>query len=416
MHDLIGIGFGPSNLALAIALKEHPRRPAHPKFFEKSPTFSWHAGMLFEDATMQVSFLKDLVTLRDPRSEHSFLCYLQSRGRLVDFINRKDFFPSRLEFHDYLRWAAASFDDVVEYGHRVRSVMPVRSDGEVVALDVETVDADGRTERHRTRNLVVGSGLRPRLPSGITASPCVWHSSELLHRLDAASGPDPKSIVVVGAGQSAAEVAAHLHSRFTQAKVHAILPRYGYSVSDDSPFANRVFDPSAVDEFFHAPTPVKEKFYEYHGNTNYAVVDAPLIDELYRRAYTESIRGEARLNVWKMTEVSALEEEGDSVRLKLTSLYDGCVTDLDADIIVFATGYEPVDPATVLGPAAGLCERDRAGRVRVRRDYRIETVPGVSASIYLQGGTEHTHGISASLLSNSAVRAWDIVESLVEHA
>lgn len=37
--------------------------------------------MLIDDATMQVSFLKDLVTLRNPASEFSFLCYLQSKGR-----------------------------------------------------------------------------------------------------------------------------------------------------------------------------------------------------------------------------------------------------------------------------------------------------------------------------------------------
>jgi len=48
----------------------------------------------------------------------------------------------------------------------------------------------------------------------------------------------------------------------------------------------------------------------------------------------------------------------------------------------------------------------------VRRDYRGETVPGVTAGIYLQGGTEHSHGISASLLSNVAIRAWEIVRSI----
>ena len=32
--------------------------------------------MLLEDATMQVSFLKDLVTLRNPASEYGFLSYL----------------------------------------------------------------------------------------------------------------------------------------------------------------------------------------------------------------------------------------------------------------------------------------------------------------------------------------------------
>lgn len=50
------------------------------RFLEQQPRFGWHRGMLIDNATMQVSFLKDLVTLRNPTSGFSFLCYLQSRG------------------------------------------------------------------------------------------------------------------------------------------------------------------------------------------------------------------------------------------------------------------------------------------------------------------------------------------------
>jgi hypothetical protein len=53
--------------------------------------------MLIDDATMQVSFLKDLVTMRDPASDFSFLRYLKQRYRLVDFINHKTLFPLRAD-------------------------------------------------------------------------------------------------------------------------------------------------------------------------------------------------------------------------------------------------------------------------------------------------------------------------------
>src|SRR5688572_28554058 len=136
IHDLIGIGFGPSNVAMAIALSEHNARvggeeavTAH--FFEQQPRFGWHRGMLIDDATMQVSFLKDLVTLRNPASEFSFLCYLKSKGRLVDFINHKQLFPSRVEFHDYLQWAAERVTGYAEYDREVTAVRPVVRDGEV---------------------------------------------------------------------------------------------------------------------------------------------------------------------------------------------------------------------------------------------------------------------------------------------
>src|SRR3954468_13513639 len=114
-HDLVGIGFGPSNLGLAIALEEQGS-PLSVRFVERQEAFGWHRGMLIEDATMQVSFLKDLVTMRNPTSSFSFLCYLNERGRLIDFVNHKSLFPLRIEFHDYLEWAAARVERLVRYG------------------------------------------------------------------------------------------------------------------------------------------------------------------------------------------------------------------------------------------------------------------------------------------------------------
>lgn len=43
----------------------------------------------------------------------------------------------------------------------------------------------------------------------------------------------------------------------------------------------------------------------------------------------------------------------------------------------------------------------------------METVPEVEAGSYLQGGTEHTHGLTSTLLSTVAVRAQEIHRSLL---
>ncbi|MFE9664758.1 SidA/IucD/PvdA family monooxygenase [Streptomyces sp. NPDC005955] len=421
IHDLIGIGFGPSNVAMAIALSEHNARverqdavTAH--FFERQPSFGWHRGMLIDDATMQVSFLKDLVTLRNPSSEYTFLCYLQSKGRLVDFVNHKSFFPLRVEFHDYLEWAAAKVDDMVSYGHEVIAVEPVVRDGVVEYLDV-TARSGSETVVHRARNLVIGTGLRPFVPDGIQRSDHIWHTSELLTKLDqldGLEGTDPSRFVVVGAGQSAAENVAYLHRRFPEAEVCAVFSRYGYSPADDSSFANRVFDPAAVDEYFTAPEDVKRKLMDYHGNTNYSVVDVDLIADLYRQVYQEKVLGTERLRFLNMSRLTGVEEVGDKVRATATSSVTGEDTTLEADVVVFATGYSPVDPFGVLGEVAERCHRDDQGRARVERDYRLATEPEVRCGIYLQGGTEHTHGITSSLLSNIAVRVGEILDSIVE--
>ncbi|MFF0693713.1 lysine N(6)-hydroxylase/L-ornithine N(5)-oxygenase family protein [Streptomyces tendae] len=418
VHDLIGIGFGPSNVAMAIAIREHNARAGRQEaldacFFEQQPRFGWHRGMLIDDATMQVSFLKDLVTLRNPASEYSFLCYLQSKGRLIDFINHKNLFPLRVEFHDYFEWAAAKVDDMVSYGHEVVGVAPIVRDGVVDHLEVTVRSGEG-LEVHRARNLVVGTGLRPLVPEGVERGDRVWHNSELLSRVDALEGTSPSRFVVVGAGQSAAENVAYLHRRFPTAEVCAVFARYGYSPADDSAFANRIFDPAAVDDYFTAPDGVKQRLMDYHGNTNYSVVDIDLIDDLYRQMYREKVLGTERLRFLNVSRLSDVKETPDRVRATVTSLVSGEESFLDADVVVFATGYGPADPLGLLGEVADRCLRDDEGRVRVERDYRIATDPALRCGIYLQGGTEHTHGITSSLLSNTAVRVGEILESLLD--
>lgn len=403
---------------MAIALSEHNARVGRQEavtahFFEQQPRFGWHRGMLIDDATMQVSFLKDLVTLRNPASEYSFLCYLQSKGRLIDFINHKNLFPLRVEFHDYFEWAAAKVDDMVSYGHEVVGVTPVVRDGVVEYLDVTVRSGEGLVV-HRARNLVIGTGLRPLMPEGVERGHRVWHNSELLAKVDELEGTAPTRFIVVGAGQSAAENVAYLHRRFPQAEVCAVFSRYGYSPADDSSFANRIFDPAAVDEYFAAPESVKQQLMDYHGNTNYSVVDIDLIDDLYRQMYQEKVLGTERLRFLNVSRLTGVEETSDKVRATVKSLVTGEETPLDADVVVFATGYSPVDPLGLLGDVADSCLRDDAGRVRVERDYRIATDSDVRCGIYLQGGTEHTHGITSSLLSNTAIRVGEILDSLLD--
>jgi L-ornithine N5-monooxygenase len=395
--DLAGIGFGPSNLALAIAVEEQAV-PVRARFFERQARFGWHRGMLLEDATMQVSFLKDLVTLRNPASEFSFLCYLRDRGRLVDFVNHKNLFPLRKEFHDYFEWAAERVAHHVRYQAEVSAV---RADGD----GFEVVVGD---EAVKARNVVLATGLEANLPDGVVAGERIWHNKDLLNRVG--SLEDPRQVVVVGAGQSAAEVVAFFHERFPRAEVHGVFARYGYSPADDSSFVNRIFDPAAVDEYYEAPEEVKQRLMGYHANTNYGVVDGDLIEELYRRVYREKVVGRQRLLLHNTSRLVDVNVDGKCV---IESMADGGQLPVDADVIVYATGYRPADPVGVLGELAGRCERDALGRLKVTRDYRVVTDASVRGGIYLQGGTEHTHGITSSLLSNTAVRAGEILESVL---
>ena len=421
VHDVIGVGFGPSNLALAIVIAEHNREASandvvDAAFFERQKAFGWHRGMLLEDATMQVSFLKDLVTPRDPTSDCSFVCYLHEQGRLTDFMNHKTLFPLRVEFHDYLEWAAARMSALVSYASEVVDVAAVEVDGEVCLLDVSVARA-GTVTTHRTRNLVVAVGLQPCLPAGIEVSARVWHNADFLARLRTLpTEPPPRRFIVVGAGQSAAEVTDYLHRSHPQAEVCAVFTRYGYTPADDSPFANRIFDPAAVDDYFGAPDDVKQMLVDYHRNTNYSVVDTELIEELYRRAYQEKVQGDERLRILNASRVVDVIPGATGVHATLESMTTGERCELDADAIVYATGYRSTDTLDLLGGAGSLCLTAADGRVRVGRDYRVETTEATRAGIYLQGATEHTHGLGSTLLSNVAVRAGEILASVLAHS
>ncbi|MCM2430817.1 lysine N(6)-hydroxylase/L-ornithine N(5)-oxygenase family protein [Streptomyces sp. RKAG337] len=424
IHDVLGIGFGPSNLALAIAVEEHNTQLPEDQrlnalFLERQPRFGWHRGMLIDDATMQVSFLKDLVTMRNPTSDFSFLCYLREQGRLVDFLNQKTLFPLRVEFHDYFEWAAARVAHLVDYSSEVVSVEPVRDEsGEVAYLDVTCRDpaaGPSSTVTHRARNISVAVGLEPHLPPGTDLSDRVWHNSQLIPRVAElnASGAPVRRVVVLGAGQSAAEAVDYLHRTFPEAEVCAVFAKYGYTPADDSPFANRIFDPEAVDVYFDSPSEVKQSLFDYHRSTNYSVVDMDLIEALYATSYREKVQGRERLRFLNVSRIRDVSVQDDRLDISVEFLPTGEHQILESDILVHATGYRSQDIGTLLGDSAKICLRDDGDAVRVGRDHRVEVAPEVTAGIYLQGGTEHTHGLASTLLSTTAIRAGEIRGSLL---
>jgi L-ornithine N5-monooxygenase len=218
---------------------------------------------------------------------------------------------------------------------------------------------------------------------------------------------------VVGAGQSAAEIARFLYDELPHAEVYAVLPSYGYSIADDTPFANQVFDAGAVDDYYFGTDQTRDAFWRYHRNTNYSVADDDVIRDLYRRAYDDKVQGARRLQVLNLTRVTGVKRAGAETRVSLQAGPHAETRELDVDALVCATGYSAMEPTSLLGDLDRHCLRDKAGRYRVERDYRLVTAPELRCGIYIQGGTEHTHGLTSSLLSNLAVRSGEIADSLV---
>lgn len=250
LHDLICIGFGPASLAIAIALQDalesfpvRADRLWQPRvcFLERQPQFAWHAGMLLPGSKMQISFIKDLATLRNPRSEFTFLNYLRTQNRLVQFANLGTFLPSRLEFEDYMRWCATSFKDVVCYGQEVIDVIPEKTRPSCSKIDSFTVvsrDAStGDTTSRRARHVVVAVGGKPQIPPQFPQVSRILHSSAYCTSLPMLLNDNNKDyhIAVLGSGQSAAEIFHDLHTRYPHSRTTLIMKDTALRPSDDSP-------------------------------------------------------------------------------------------------------------------------------------------------------------------------------------
>lgn len=252
-YDLICVGFGPANLALAIALHDALDDPSHtparlhsrpPKvlFVEKQEHYGWHEGMLLPGATMQISFIKDLATLRNPRSEFTFINYLHRKDRLLPFTNLDTFLPQRIEYADYMKWCAGWFDEVVEYRREVVQVTPKTQSAKSSRTDsflVETRDTkSGETQSFQAKHVVVAVGGKPNIPEPFPSNhPKVLHSSWYANAIHKVL-KDPSReyrIAVVGGGQSAAEIFNDLHTRYPNSHTRLVMKAAALKPSDDSP-------------------------------------------------------------------------------------------------------------------------------------------------------------------------------------
>ncbi len=415
--DLLGVGFGPSNIALAIALERTDTRNALPldyAFIERQSDFVWHAGMLLPDSTMQISFLKDLVTLKDPTSPYTFVNYLHARGRLENFLNLKTFCPSRFEFNDYLCWVASHFSHLCSYGEDVTAVEPRITNGVVGELVVHSRTGDGREKSRRTRNLMLAVGGIPHYPEGLAAlrdHPRLLHTAHYMEGL-AALALDHQSeprIAVVGGGQSAAEIAADLHARLPRATIEVIFPGQAFKPSDDTPFVNEIFDPAFTDFFYDQDEASRSSLIDELRNTNYAVVDPDLIESLYALMYREKVEGRQRMLLRPRSRAVTGTDEGERLALLIQDRLSGAERQWSYDAVVLATGYTRPINHPLLADLAPYIEQ-----FAVDREYRLETRPDFLPRIWLQGLSEPSHGLSDTLLSVLPIRAHELANSLRE--
>lgn len=435
VRDLVGIGAGPLNLSLAALAHGVPGLET--AFYDQRPRFQWHPGLLIEDATLQVPFLADLVTLADPTSPYSFLNYLRSRDRLYPFYFAERFHIHRAEYDAYCRWVSERLPEL-RFGHRAEAV---RWDAEQCLFDVAVtrLGAGGDVSTHGcthvwARHLALGVGTEPYVPealrhlAGAPGTPSA-HGVPVLHAADYLGHRDrllaAGHVTVVGAGQSGAEVFLDLlRARPAGAeRLHWLARTPAFAPMEYSKLGLEQFTPDYTRYFHGLPDGVRDGLLPRQWQL-YKAVDAATLgavhDELYRRTLDG---GWPDAVLTPAVEVrSATRGRRGRLELRLHHTQQGTRGRLTTDAVVLATGYRERPLDALLAPLGGLVRRDAAGRPRVDRRHRLELDPAVAGSggppgsrrrhIYVQSADRHTHGVGAPDLGLAAHRGAAILNDL----
>lgn len=416
-YDVLGIGFGPANLSLAIALQEEGSQ-LDVRFLEAGSGPAWQSAMLLPGSDIQNHPVRDLVSLRNPRSRYSFINYLFENDRLLEHLNLPVEFPLRKDYAKYISWAAGYFDHLVDY------------DTAVTGITVEQ-DEDGRPvyavttstgERHLARCVVLGTGRTPYVPPPLDAldSPRIFHLTRYLPALRAleeghtdAGGSvwPPRDIAVIGGSQSAVELTLDLSRRFPGARVTTYVRPAGLRQKDTSPFSEEGYFPSFTDYYYRAPRERKDILDNYMRLTNYSSADGDVLRELYTLIYEQRLDGDQRVFVRTSRQVRHAEDGPDGVRLSIEELNTGEMEEDRADIVVLATGFRDLGPSASQERVPALMRAvedrfafDEQGHLQVTYDYEARPQdPNSTPVLFLNGLCESSHGIgdagSFSLLS-----------------
>ncbi|SNR45844.1 lysine N6-hydroxylase [Haloechinothrix alba] len=408
-YDLVGIGIGPFNLALA-ALADGAGS-TRTLFLEQSERFSWHPGMLLEGTVLQVPFLADLVSLVDPTSRWSFLNYLREHSRLFPFYFAERFHVPRQEYDHYCRWVAESLPSC-RFGSRVEQVS---WDAETERFLVGYHDLpSGQRSTVAAGNVVIGVGTAPATPSAFhgLAGEDIFHSSRYLDSRSRLRGA--RDITLVGSGQSGAEIFLDL---LREQPAHGWRLRWlartpAFAPMEYSELGLEHFTPDYTEYFRNLPAETRARLVPEQWQLYKAISDETISD-IYNLLYERGIGGQwPDVTLAPNVEVLAATAAGSSgYQLVCRQREQQRDFTLNTDRVVLATGYEPRG-AEFLRPVRDLVDWDEHGRYRVDGDYRVALDAQVTGGLYVQNAEMHSHGVGAPDLTLGAWRAARILNDV----
>lgn len=396
-HDVIGIGLGPFNLGLACLLD--PVDDVDGVFLEARDELAWHPGMMLDDATLQVPFLADLVTMADPTSRWSFLNFLKETGHLYPFYIRESFYPLRREYDDYCRWAADHLDSV-RLGQRVERV---EWDGSAYVVSTAAGDT------FRGRRLVLGVGTTPRVLDCVreAGGPAI-HSASYLDRKTELQRRD--AITIVGSGQSAAEVYQDLlaESRDHDYRLTWLTRSPRFFPMEYTKLTLELTSPEYTAYFQDLPELTRARLLREQRSL-YKGISGDLVDDIFDLHYRLRVTGDGpRTTLVTNTSVTGATWDGSAYDLDLHHHETDEDFGLRTDGLVLATGYAAEVPG-FLEPVRDRIRWDEQGRFAASASYAVDHG---DREIFVQNAEEHTHGFVAPDLGMGAYRNSVIVAAL----
>ncbi|MBM7540353.1 lysine N(6)-hydroxylase/L-ornithine N(5)-oxygenase family protein [Amphibacillus cookii] len=406
IYDVIGIGLGPYNIGLAALIEE--QADIEGIFFEQTPRFKWHPGMLIDGTDLQVSFLADLVTFANPRSQFTYLNYLHDKQRLFTFFFYHNFEIPRQEYDAYIKWVVEQLQDC-HFGSRV---IDVKLEDQLYHVYVK--HNQNNIACYKGKHIVLGTGSKPNTVFDLTEFPNedIHHSSQyLFHKDQTLKG---KVITLIGSGQSASEIFLDLlkYQKQFDFKIHWYTRSPGYFQLDHSKLGQEIFSPDYVDYFHQLNLASRlnglEKLKPLRNG-----VQQQTLHQIYHELYHRTIDGEDRsIKLQPLTAIKAIRAMEGKYEVTYEQWQQSQSFKELTDKLILATGYQPNIPDWFYNRFADKMVWEDDKHVKVTSDYQLIFKDQQNNRFFIQTGLEHSHGSSATNLGLTVDRNVQIINTV----
>lgn len=242
-YDVVCIGFGTKGLALSTVLADcDPSQKV--LIVERDGRFNEDLGFASTDDTAGSAFMRDLITLRNPRSEYTFVNFLHKTNLLVAFTNASQLSTSRRLTARYMSWVAEKIQQLgwVSFNKEAVRITPsaIAANGKVSKWTVDLrARANGAASKITCKRLIIATGAQSQLTEALASPKLAFNilpmskSADLIERIH--NSDRPLNIAIVGADQESVELFEHLISAPGQHRATMMLKGSALRVEDGTP-------------------------------------------------------------------------------------------------------------------------------------------------------------------------------------